>query len=156
MMQRFDIYRLLAAVGIILLLMQVLFFFNSQWDLTLDQRYTLADNTVEITQSIEQPILIDVMLGGDLPANYQRLRTELTILLKQISEQNELIQYNFVDPFDGVENKEGLIEELYRYGLAPEVEIDRENQSTEQTIVVPRIILHLKVNPFVFRFYRKT
>ena len=107
MMQRFDIYRLLAAVGIILLLMQVLFFFNSQWDLTLDQRYTLADNTVEIAQSIEQPILIDVMLGGDLPANYQRLRTELTILLKQISEQNELIQYNFVDPFDGVENKEG-------------------------------------------------
>lgn len=85
MMQRFDIYRLLAAVGIILLLMQVLFFFNSQWDLTLDQRYTLADNTVEITQSIEQPILIDVMLGGDLPANYQRLRTELTILLDRKS-----------------------------------------------------------------------
>lgn len=146
MIKRLDIYRLLAAVGIILLLMQVLSFFNAQWDLTLDQRYTLADNTVEIAQSIEQPILIDVMLGGDLPANYQRLRTELTILLKQISAQNELIQYNFVDPFDGVENKEGLIEELYRYGLAPEVEIDQENQSTEQTIVVPWMILNIQDN----------
>ena len=144
MMQRLDIYRLLAAAGCILLLMQGLSFINLEWDLTLDKRYTLSENTVEVAQSIEQPILIDVMLGGNLPANYQRLRTELTILLKQISAQNDFIQYNFVDPFEGVENKTGLIEELYRYGLVPEVEIDQESQSTEQTIVVPWMILNVQ------------
>jgi len=101
MIQRSDIYRLLAAVGIIFFSMQTLSYINLQWDLTLDQRYTLSENTVEVVQNIKQPILIDVMLGGNLPANYQRLRTELTILLKQVNHQNEFIQYNFVDPFEG-------------------------------------------------------
>ena len=146
MMQRLDIYRLLAAMGIIILCMQALSYLNLQWDLTLDQRYTLSENTAEVVEAVKQPILIDVMLGGNLPANYQRLRAELTILLKQVNHQNEFIQYNFVDPFEGVENKEGLIEELYRYGLAPEVEIDQESQSTEQTIVVPWMILNVQDN----------
>ena len=110
MIQRSDIYRLLAAMGIILVCMQALSFINLQWDLTLDQRYTLSENTVEIVEGVKQPVIIDVMLGGNLPANYQRLRTELTILLKQVNHQNEFVQYNFVDPFEGVENKEGIIE----------------------------------------------
>lgn len=146
MIQRSDIYRLLAAMGIILVCMQALSFINLQWDLTLDQRYTLSENTVEIVEGVKEPVIIDVMLGGNLPANYQRLRTELTILLKQVNHQNEFVQYNFVDPFEGVENKEGLIEELYRFGLAPEIEIDQESQSTEQTIVVPWIILNIQDN----------
>ena len=146
MIQRSDIYRLLAAMGIIFVCMQALSFINLQWDLTLDQRYTLSENTVEIVEGVKQPIIIDVMLGGNLPANYQRLRTELTVLLKQVNHQNEFVQYNFVDPFEGVENKEGLIEELYRFGLAPEIEIDQESQSTEQTIVVPWMILNIQDN----------
>ncbi|MEL0225978.1 MAG: gliding motility-associated ABC transporter substrate-binding protein GldG [Flavobacteriaceae bacterium] len=146
MIQRSDIYRLLAAMGIILVCMQALSFINLQWDLTLDQRYTLSENTVEIVEGVKEPVIIDVMLGGNLPANYQRLRTELTILLKQVNHQNEFVQYNFVDPFEGVENKEGLIEELYRFGLAPEIEIDQESQSTEQTIVVPWMILNIQDN----------
>ena len=146
MIQRSDIYRLLATIGIIIISMQALSYINLQWDLTLDQRYTLSENTVEIVQAVKQPIVIDVMLGGNLPANYQRLRTELTILLKQVTHQNEFIQFTFVDPFEGVENKEGLIEELYRFGLTPEVEIDQESQSTEQTIVVPWMILNVQDN----------
>ena len=146
MIQRSDIYRLLAAMGIIFVCMQAFSFINLQWDLTLDQRYTLSENTVEIVEGVKQPIIIDVMLGGNLPANYQRLRTELTVLLKQVNHQNEFVQYNFVDPFEGVENKEGLIEELYRFGLAPEIEIDQESQSTEQTIVVPWMILNIQDN----------
>ena len=146
MIQRSDIYRLLAAMGIILVCMQAISFINLQWDLTLDQRYTLSENTVEIVEGVKQPIIIDVMLGGNLPANYQRLRTELTVLLKQVNHQNEFVQYNFVDPFEGVEIKEGLIEELYRFGLAPEIEIDQESQSTEQTIVVPWMILNIQDN----------
>lgn len=146
MIQRSDIYRLLAAMGIILVCMQALSFINLQWDLTLDQRYTLSENTVEIVEGVKQPVIIDVMLGGNLPANYQRLRTELTILLKQVNHQNEFVQHNFVDPFEGVENKEGIIEELYSYGLAPEIEIDQESQSTEQTIVVPWMILNIQDN----------
>lgn len=135
-------YRLPAAVGGIILFMQLISLVRVQLDLTLDKRYTLSENTLALVEQIDQPIVIDIMLGGDLPPNYQRLRTELTILIKQLSAENEFIQYNYIDPFEGVENKNDLIEELYRFGLAPEVEIDQENQSTEQTIVVPWLILN--------------
>lgn len=138
------LYRLMAALGIIIVLTQLLSLVNIQYDLTLDKRYTLSSNTLTLVESIEQPILIDIMLGGDLPPNYQRLRTELTVLVKQLSATNELLQYNFVNPFEGVDNKEELLEDLYRFGLAPEVEIDQENQSTEQTIVVPWLILNIQ------------
>jgi len=40
MIKRLDIYRLLAAMGIIVISMQALSYVNFQWDLTLDQRYT--------------------------------------------------------------------------------------------------------------------
>ena len=110
MIQRSDIYRLLAAMGIVIISMQALSYINLQWDLTLDQRYTLSENTVEVVQNIKQPILIDVMLGGNLPANYQRLRTELTILLKQVNHQNEFIKYNFVDPFEGVKARRVFVD----------------------------------------------
>ncbi len=142
MIKRQRIYRFAAAVAIVGIVMQLFSFFNLQWDLTLDKRYTLSENTTAIVNTIDQPVLIDVMLGGDLPSNYQRLRTELTVLLQQLSTENEFIQYNFVDPFEDVNNKEELIEELYRFGLAPEVEIDQESQSTAQTIVVPWMILN--------------
>lgn len=145
-MKRSDSYKLVVAAVSIVIIMQASLWLNLQWDLTLDQRYTLSSNTANVVKSVRQPIQIDIMLGGSLPPNYQRLRTELEVLLRQITSQNEFIQYNFVDPFEGVENKDGLVEELYRFGLSPEVEIDQENQSTAQTIVVPWMILNVSNN----------
>ena len=58
---------------------------DKQWDLTKDKRYTLSDNTVKLIEQLESPITIEVLLGGDLPANYKRLRAELTVILNQLT-----------------------------------------------------------------------
>ena len=115
---------------------------NVQWDLTLDQRYTLNEATKASLKEIKQPLSIDVLIGGELPSDYQRLRTELTLILDQFQAENDFIQYVFVDPFEEAESKEKLLQDLYRYGLMPELEVDQESQSTEQTIVVPWMILN--------------
>ena len=115
---------------------------NIQWDLTLDQRYTLNEATKASLKEIKQPLSIDVLIGGELPSDYQRLRTELTLILDQFQAENDFIQYVFVDPFEEAESKEELLQDLYRYGLTPELEVDQESQSTEQTIVVPWMILN--------------
>ncbi len=141
-MQPKNIFRLFVAVLTMVVLMQIIGPIHWQSDLTLDKRYTLSSTTRELIESIDQPIIVDVMLGGDLPPSYQRLRSELTVLLKQLSATNEFIQYNFINPFEDIESKEQLIEDLYRFGLPPEVEVDQESQSTEQTIVVPWLILN--------------
>lgn len=114
-----------------------------QWDLTNDKHYTLSDNTIKIIEELENPITIEVLLGGDLPANYQRLRSELTVVLNQLSRLNTFVQFDFVDPFADNANTEQTIKDLYNYGLNPEIEIDQENQSTAQTVVVPWLILNM-------------
>ena len=113
-----------------------------RWDLTLDQRYTINETTKEALKKIKQPLRIDVLIGGELPSSYQRLRSELTLLLDQFQNENDFVQYTFVDPFEDAESKESLLNDLYQYGLTPEIELDQANQSTEQTIVVPWMILN--------------
>ncbi len=125
-----------------MLLMKGISAVDIQWDLTNDKRYTLSKNTLAVVQQLERPLKIEVLLGGDLPPNYQRLRTELTVVLDQLIRTNDFIQYDFVDPFDEDTSPEKIINDLYRYGLNPEIEIDQENQSTAQTVVVPWLILN--------------
>lgn len=113
-----------------------------RWDLTLDQRYTISETSKEALKKIKQPLRIDVLIGGELPSSYQRLRSELTLLLDQFQNENDFVQYTFVDPFEDAESKESLLNDLYQYGLTPEIELDQANQSSEQTIVVPWMILN--------------
>ena len=113
-----------------------------RWDLTLDQRYTITETSKEALKKIKQPLRIDVLIGGELPSSYQRLRSELTLLLDQFQNENDFVQYTFVDPFEDAESKESLLNDLYQYGLTPEIELDQANQSSEQTIVVPWMILN--------------
>ena len=85
---------------------------------------------------------MDVLLGGELPPSYLRLRSELTVLLQQMQQINTKIQFNFVDPFEDNQDQESLLKDLYNYGLTPEIDIDETGQSTEQIIVVPWVILN--------------
>ena len=91
---------------------------NVQWDLTLDQRYTLNEATKASLKEIKQPLSIDVLIGGELPSDYQRLRTELTLILDQFQAENDFIQYVFVDPFEEAESKEELLGKVLGHGLA--------------------------------------
>ena len=124
------------------LLTQLISVVDRQWDLTQDKRYTLSQATHTTLEKIDQPITIDVLLAGDLPPNYQRLRDELSLLLNEMTRVNDWIQYNFIDPFEGDQDREQLLQELYSFGLTPEVEIDEASQSTAQTIVVPWLIIN--------------
>lgn len=141
-MKRSTTWRLFTLFGLSVFVFKGFEVFDKQWDLTLDQRYTLDDNSKKIVARIDQPIRIDVFLAGDIPPQYQRLRLEITILLKQFKKINDFIDFNFVDPFEGSDNREQLLEDLYRFGLTPEIEVDQENQSTEQTLVVPWMVLN--------------
>ena len=142
MRKKNSIFSLLIALSIIGGLTMLVDKAGIQWDLTSDQRYTLSESTKKTLSNIQQPISIDVLIGGDLPSDYQRLQNELTLLLRQFQDENDFIQYVFVDPFEGAESKESLLNDLYSYGLTPELDVAQENQSTEQTIVVPWMILN--------------
>ena len=114
----------------------------TRWDLTEDQRFTLAPQSVEAAQALDSRVVIDVLLEGDLPAEFARLQQETRLLLEQFARYNPQIGFAFVDPMEGGENPKAL-EELQRMGLRPASVTTEENNRVSQEIVFPWAMVNL-------------
>ena len=128
---------LLKNIGIPLLLLILAQGLHYQWDSTPNGRYTLNENTRKLLRELEQPLKIDLFLNGKLPADYLRLQREMQTLLKSMEQQTDQLVINSVDPFEGSESTERLIEEMTRFGLPPEYTLEDQNQTVEQGVVFP-------------------
>ena len=116
--------------------------FNYRWDLTVDKRYSLSNESITFIKPIKKPIRFDVFLKGKLPQEYQRLRSETEILLQSVIAQNDRFYYKFIDPYKGSTNTEQLMNEMSQYGLYPEMVVENTNQATEQSYVFPWMLLN--------------
>ncbi|WP_116105737.1 gliding motility-associated ABC transporter substrate-binding protein GldG [Lewinella sp. IMCC34191] len=92
----------------------------SALDLTEDGRYTLTDNTIRSLDSLREPIYVRILLDGDLPASYDRLRTRVAETLEDFAGYTDAIEYEFVDPLAGDpedirERQEAMLED----GIVP-------------------------------------
>lgn len=77
--------------------------FYGALDLTEDKRFTLTDNTVQQLNELEEVVFVRVLLDGELPASYQRLKNSVRELLEDFRSQNDLIEYEFSNPLVGDE-----------------------------------------------------
>ncbi|CEN32929.1 gliding motility-associated ABC transporter substrate-binding protein GldG [Capnocytophaga cynodegmi] len=92
---------------------------HNRWDLTKDKRYTLSETTQKILLKIHSPIVIDVLLKGNIPTEFKKLQTETLQLLEEYSAFNNNIHFNFVNPLENEENTEQALQELINFGLNP-------------------------------------
>jgi len=94
-----------------------------QWhtriDLTQDKRYTLSEVSKKTLAKIENPIVIDVLLKGNIPTEFKKLQTETIQLLDEYAAANNNIIVNFVNPLEGEEHPESVIQELINNGYQP-------------------------------------
>ena len=112
------------------------------WDLTQDQRYTLAPATENIVAAIQNPIQVDVFLAGPLPVSYQRLRRETQLLLNKFQKRSPWLQVNWINPFAEEEDPQIVAQLMSRYGLAPENVFKQGSSGTNQQYVFPWVILN--------------
>ncbi|CAH1000458.1 hypothetical protein LEM8419_01611 [Neolewinella maritima] len=71
------------------------------FDLTGDQRYTLSDYTRQVLTDLDQPVYVRILLEGDLPAPYQRLRTAVQEKLEDFGGYTDYLEVEFADPLLG-------------------------------------------------------
>ncbi len=94
-----------------------------QWhtriDLTQDKRYTLSEVSKKTLTKIQNPIVIDVLLKGNIPTEFKKLQTETIQLLDEYAAANNNIIVNFVNPLEGEEHPESVIQELINNGYQP-------------------------------------
>ncbi|SFU46029.1 gliding-associated putative ABC transporter substrate-binding component GldG [Pustulibacterium marinum] len=90
-----------------------------RFDVTKDKRYTLSETTLQTLENIEKPLVVDVLLQGDFPAQFKKLQFETKQLLEQYEAENNNIVFNFINPLEGEENPEQLINNMMNMGMPP-------------------------------------
>ena len=110
-------------VGGALLLLLVINYIAQQWhsriDLTQDKRYTLSETTRKTLSQIQQPLVIDVLLKGNIPTEFKKLQTEAVQLLEEYTAANDHLIVNFVNPLKDEPNADAAIQNLINNGLQP-------------------------------------
>ncbi len=109
----------------------------TRFDLTEDKRYTLSQPAISSVQDFENPVIIDVLLDGNLPPEFIKLKGETQQLLEEFASENKNIKFNFVNPLEEAEASENIIAELRKLGLTPANVTIEENGKVSQEIVFP-------------------
>jgi gliding-associated putative ABC transporter substrate-binding component GldG len=114
---------------------------NLRYDLTKNQRHTLSSRTKMLLKNIDQPLKIDIFLEGKLPAEFLRLRKEISELIKSFQQNTDQIVYEYIDPFEGAKDTNSLVDEMKSFGITPEYIVQSQSQAVEQTVVFPWAML---------------
>ena len=113
----------ISKVVIALVCLLAINYIAKQWhtriDLTQDKRYTLSEVSKKTLAKIQNPIVIDVLLKGNIPTEFKKLQTETIQLLDEYAAANKNIIVNFVNPLEGEEHPESVIQELINNGYQP-------------------------------------
>ncbi|NAY91196.1 gliding motility-associated ABC transporter substrate-binding protein GldG [Muricauda sp. JGD-17] len=110
---------------------------HTRLDLTEDQRYTLSEPTVDVVQKFDSPVIVDILLDGNIPPEFSRLKTETVQLLESFASKNNNIKYNLVDPLEDKSQAQNTIAELQALGLQPANVTVEENGKVSQELVFP-------------------
>ncbi|RIV30561.1 gliding motility-associated ABC transporter substrate-binding protein GldG [Flagellimonas lutimaris] len=129
-----SIVKVIVAVVIINLLAS---FVYTRFDLTEDKRYTLSEPAVEVAQKFETPVIVDVLLDGNIPAEFSKLKAETIQLLESFASKNSNIKYNLVDPLEDSENPQETVAQLQALGLQPANVTVEENGKVSNELVFP-------------------
>jgi ABC-2 type transport system permease protein len=108
-----------------------------RFDLTKDKRYTLSKATLDIINSADEPIIIDVFLEGDFPSEFRRLQDETRQLLEEFSDENSNIKFGFINPIEDESVREQNLQLLNQRGLTPMRLSIQENGKSSEEIIIP-------------------
>ncbi|QLG46720.1 gliding motility-associated ABC transporter substrate-binding protein GldG [Costertonia aggregata] len=125
------------ALAVLILLNVLGNLFYDRLDLTEDKRYTLSEPGVNSVLDFEKPVIIDVLLDGNLPSEFVKLKIETQQLLAEFASKNKNIKFNFLDPLANVEDTDAVFAQLQRIGLKPANVTVEENGKVSQEIVFP-------------------
>ena len=122
------------AIGLFLLNFASYYIYK-RFDLTQDKRYTLSETTKKIIDGVDSPLIIDVFLEGNFPADFKKLQTETRQLLEEFSAYNSNITFQFVNPVEKEEERVEVMKKFFAKGLKPiNVTVDDKGKQTQEVV----------------------
>lgn len=112
-------------------------FIYTRVDVTEDSRYTLSTAALQTVQEFSNPVIIDVLLEGELPAEFVKLKFETKQILEEFAAENNNIKFNFINPLETTGSSDNAILEMQKLGLTPANVTVEENGKVSQEFVFP-------------------
>jgi gliding-associated putative ABC transporter substrate-binding component GldG len=112
-------------------------FFFKRFDLTQDKRYTLSETTLNIIESVDSPLYIEVYLEGNFPPEFKRLQNETKQLLEEFTAYNSNIIFNLKNPIEKEETRVEKMKEFYAKGMQPLSITVEDKGKQSQEVVFP-------------------
>ena len=133
----------LLILGILIVFNLVSHSFYTYADLTEDKRFSLEPSTVKLLEDIEQPIYIEVLLEGELSADFKNLQQRTEEVLNQLNNINREISFQFSNPSRGTTEEINMRREQYRLdGIFPTTLFITENDQRVEKLLYPYAIVN--------------
>ena len=113
-------------------------------DLTEEKRYTIKPQTVDLLQSLDDEVFVEVFLEGDLNPGFRRFQRSIRDMLDEFSVRSGgRLRYTFTDPGSAasVQARNEFMSGLMERGLAPLNIIDNRDGQQSQKIVFPGALI---------------
>jgi ABC-2 type transport system permease protein len=141
----------LKSISPYLLVILPLFYFSQvrffRLDFTAEKRFTLSESSVSLLKKIDQPLMAEIYLEGDMPPGFRRLRTAIEEKLTDLQQVGKKSVYiRKVDPYKEVSAKDrnAYFDELFRRGIVPSDLRIKTDQGITTKLVFPSVVLHYK------------
>tara|TARA_R100001369_G_scaffold89522_3_gene127238 strand:- start:11032 stop:12696 length:1665 start_codon:yes stop_codon:yes gene_type:complete len=128
---------IIKAVVLLLIVNILASFFYGRIDLTEDSRYTLSKAALNSVGEFNARVIVDILLDGNLPPEFIKLKVETRQLLEEFASENKNIKFNFVNPLEGAPQIDGVITDLQALGLTPTNVTVEQNGKVSQEIIFP-------------------
>ena len=132
----------------VLVLLVVLNQLSSIWffriDLTEEKRFTVKPQTKEIVKRLNEDVLIEVFLEGDLNPGFKRFQKQIRELLNELSLHSDgKLNYVFTDPASAKSDKarNEFMSGLISKGVQPINIIENKDGQRSEKIVFPGALL---------------
>lgn len=85
-------------------------------DLTEDSRFTLSKQTVDLVEDLEDVVEFKIYISGEhIPTDLARVKNSIRETLEELAEiSDDNIEFEFIDLFGTIEDKDELNKELFR------------------------------------------
>jgi ABC-2 type transport system permease protein len=112
-------------------------------DLTEDKRYSLHPATIEVLQSLEEPLEVEILLTGNLPGGMRRLQRSIEETIRTFNAySSEKITFYYQDPLAlPKEEQEDYIVGLSEYGINPTNLYVNEDGGQKSKLIFPGVII---------------
>lgn len=112
-------------------------------DLTSDKRYSLHPATIEVLESLEEPLEVEILLTGNLPGGMRRLQRSIEETIRTFNAySSEKITFYYQDPLAlPKDEQEDYIVGLSEYGINPTNLYVNEDGGQKSKLIFPGVII---------------